>query len=136
MHISLQYLNRLGLFLQLTMLMLVFVQFPSWFSKVNFWVMFHFYKVCFGIIWCDCNTTFYIHLLICLYKLVVVLLVLMLSTYQERFSFCISLASDSFLFFYNCMEKAAYYLNILFFGKCLSNSLKKNLVAFVTILLL
>ena len=33
--------------------------------------MFHFYNVCFGMISCDCNTAFSIHLLICLYKLVV-----------------------------------------------------------------
>ena len=30
--------------------------------------MFHFHSVCFGMISCDCNTAFTIHLLICLYN--------------------------------------------------------------------
>ena len=46
--------------------MLVFVRSHSWFSKLNYWLMFHLYGVYFGMISCDCNTGFSIYLLICL----------------------------------------------------------------------
>ena len=55
------------------------------FFKRYYWVMFYFYNTCFGMISCHYNTAFSIHLLICLYKLVGFLLVLMFCTYIELF---------------------------------------------------
>ena len=74
--------------------------------------MFHFYNACFTIL-CDCNTAFSIHFLVCQYNFIGVLLLLMLCTYKECFSFCISLSLDYFIFVYNYMEVLDFWLKVL-----------------------
>ena len=72
----------------------------------------------------DYNIFFSVDLVIYLYRLVEVLLVLMPCTYEERFCFSISLASDNFIFacnymevFNSCLVQVHSYYGCLLFGK-------------------
>ena len=71
----------------------------------------HFYNACFVMISCDCNTTFSIHLLICLYHLDGFLLVLMLCTYKEHFS-CIGLFSFAFWLYISDIYMYMIYMHV------------------------